>query len=42
MMKINLIGDYEGKYRISIVECVLMVVNLVLLAGLVIWRMLDR
>jgi hypothetical protein len=30
MMKVNLIGDYEGSYRISRIEWVLVVVNVVL------------
>jgi hypothetical protein len=37
-MKVNLIGDYEGKYRISVIEWVLVVVNVVLLVGISIWR----
>lgn len=37
MMKVNLIGDYEGKYRISVIEWVLGILNLVLLAGLAFW-----
>jgi len=35
MIKVNLIGDYEGRYRISGIEWVLAVVNMVLLLGLV-------
>jgi len=41
MMKFNLIGEYE-KYRISMIEWVLVVVNVVLLVGFMIWRMWDR
>jgi hypothetical protein len=37
MMKINLIGDYEGKYRISVIEWVLVVVNVVLIMTLLIY-----
>ena len=38
MMKINLIGDYEGTYRISVIEWVLVVVNVVLLVALVLYQ----
>ena len=38
MVKINLIGDYEGKYKFSGIEWVLVVVNAVLLLGLAIWQ----
>ena len=33
MMKVNLIGGYEGEYRISVIEWVLSILNLVLLVG---------
>ncbi len=38
MMKVNLSGDYEGKYRISVSEWVLGILNLVLLAALVLYQ----
>ena len=38
MMKVNLIGDYEGKYKVSVIEWVLVVVNVVLLVGgMIVW-----
>jgi hypothetical protein len=40
MMKINSIGDYEGEYRISVIEGVLVVVNAVLLVVLMLYRKL--
>jgi hypothetical protein len=42
MMKVNLIGDYEGAYRISVIEWVLMVVNLVLLAKLFLYMTITE
>lgn len=33
MMKINLIGDYEGAYRISVFEWVLVMANVVLMVA---------
>jgi hypothetical protein len=38
MMKVNLIGDYEGKYRISVIEWVLVVANVVLMVALVLYQ----
>jgi hypothetical protein len=38
MMKINLVGDYEGTYRVSVVEWVLGILNLVLLVALLLVR----
>ncbi len=40
MMKFNLIGDYEGAYRISVIEWGVVVANAVLLAVFVIWTYL--
>jgi hypothetical protein len=37
MMKVILVGDYVGKYRISVIELVLVAVNVLLLVGLVTW-----
>ena len=42
MVKINLIGDYEGPYRISVVEWVLMILNMMLLMGLVLYQQLSN
>ena len=42
MMKVNMIGDYEGKYSISVIEWVLGILNLALMAGFVIWRVWDQ
>jgi len=42
MMTVNLIGDYEGKYGISVIEWVLVVVNAVLLLASVIWRLYSE
>lgn len=38
MMKFNLIGEYEGQYRISGIEWVLVVLNTMLLVGLVLYQ----
>jgi hypothetical protein len=38
MMKFNLVGDYEGPYRISVIEWVLVLLNVaVLVAGVIVW-----
>ena len=37
MMRINLIGDYEGAYRLSVIEWVLVVVNSVLMIALFVY-----
>ena len=37
MVRINLIGDYEGDYQISILEWVLGFINLVLFFGLIVY-----
>jgi hypothetical protein len=37
MLKMNLIGDYEGEYKISLLEWLLGFVNLVLLVGLALY-----
>jgi hypothetical protein len=42
MMMVNLIEDYESEYRISVIEWVLSILNLVLLAGFVVWSVWDR
>jgi hypothetical protein len=40
MMKVNLIGDYEGEYRISVIEWVLVFVNVMLMVAVTIWKMM--
>ena len=40
MMKVNLIGDYEGKYKVSVIEWVLGILNLALLAGMLLYQRL--
>ena len=42
MMKVNLIGDYEGEYRISVIEWLLVVVNAVLLVGMFLCKTITK